>query len=201
VSVLNKLTYDHHHREVSYKPGQWVWLHLLHRPIASLTTTGKGKLTPKFFGPFKVTEHVDEVAYRLQLPVGAKLHDVFHVGLLKHCGEAHSESGVLPPIRHVRTCLESSVVTKSRLARGRHDLLVQWKGLTAADATWVELDEFRQTYPSFQLEDELIVQGERCHVKPSLRATPSQVQAATDVVHGRIELRIGCQSVTVCLGE
>jgi hypothetical protein len=53
------------------------------------------------------------------------------------------------------------MVFKSRLARGRHELLVQWKGQAAADASWMALDEFRSLFPSFQLEDELIVQGRR----------------------------------------
>jgi hypothetical protein len=40
-----------------------------------------------------------------------------------------------------------------------------------------------------------------CHVGPSLQATPSQEQATTDTAHGRTELRIGCQPVTISLGE
>jgi hypothetical protein len=38
---------------------------------------------------------------------------------------------------------------------------VVWTGLSAADATWMDLEEFKRLYPDFQLEDELIVQGGR----------------------------------------
>jgi hypothetical protein len=47
-----KMFYDHRYRELSFKEGQWVWLRLLHRPIASLEVKNTGKLGPKFYGPF-----------------------------------------------------------------------------------------------------------------------------------------------------
>jgi hypothetical protein len=79
----------------------------------------------KFFGFYKILERVSDVAYRLELPVGAKLHDAFHVGLLKkYYGEVPAGPGVLLVIHHGHACLELTQVSKSRLARGRHELLV-----------------------------------------------------------------------------
>jgi hypothetical protein len=94
--------------------------------------------------------------------VATKLHDIFHVGLLKHYYDDTPEGpGILPPICHGRACLEPESVIKSRLSRGHHKLLVIWKGLTTTDTTWTDLKEFRSLYLSFQLEDKLIVQGGR----------------------------------------
>jgi hypothetical protein len=38
---------------------------------------------------------------------------------------------------------------------------VQWKGQPVTEATWTDLAAFQETYPSFQLEDELLAEGGR----------------------------------------
>ena len=44
----------------------------------------KGKLSPRFIGPYEILERIGHIAYRLALPLElANLHDVFHVSILR----------------------------------------------------------------------------------------------------------------------
>jgi hypothetical protein len=46
----------------------------------------KGKLAPRYVGPFKIIDRKGEVAYQLELPPQlSDVHDVFHISQLKKC--------------------------------------------------------------------------------------------------------------------
>jgi hypothetical protein len=47
------------------------------------------------------------------------------------------------------------------LAHGRRKLLVQWTGQAASESSRIKLNEFQRLYPTFQLRDELNLQGGR----------------------------------------
>ena len=57
--------------------------------------------------------------------------------------------------------VEPEAVLRGRLARGQREVLIPWKGAPTAETSWVALDEFRERFPHFQLEDELLLQGGR----------------------------------------
>jgi hypothetical protein len=160
--AVQKKFYDAKHRAVSYSVGDWVLLRLRNRPVASLSLAPKGKLQPRFFGPYCITEIINAAAVRLALPPQAKLHDVFHVGLLKKwVGTPPDSPPELPELLHGAVVPAPERIVRSRLARGVKEVLVRWKGQPASAATWEDWEDFIAKHPSFQLEDELSVEGGR----------------------------------------
>jgi len=151
-----KQHYDTAHRDVVFAPGDWAWLRLHHRTAAGITDTSAAKLRPRFYGPYLVLERVRPVAYRLQLPPRAKIHNVFHVVFLKkYTGDPPASMVPLPPIVHGRVVPTPAAVKMARVVRGHWEICVSWVGRAPADTTWEHLEDFRATYPDFQLEDKL----------------------------------------------
>ncbi|GJX16793.1 hypothetical protein Tco_0217625 [Tanacetum coccineum] len=57
------------------------------------------KLSPKFYGPYRIIARVGKVAYRLALPANSLIHLVFHVSKLKvHKGDNFSTQQALPKV-------------------------------------------------------------------------------------------------------
>jgi hypothetical protein len=76
---------DKRRRDPSFKIGDFVYLKVSpRRGIYRFKV--KGKLAPRYVGPFKIVDHKGEVAYQLELPPqSSDVHNVFHVSQLKKC--------------------------------------------------------------------------------------------------------------------
>lgn len=122
-----KAVYDQGHRDLEFELGSWVWLRI--HPYHQKTVTGQkhSKLSPKYFGPFRISQRVGNVAYQLELPSSSRIHNVFHVSLLKQFkGEPPTTIPTLPPLLNDKPILQPEAFLRTRLNRGQWEILVQW---------------------------------------------------------------------------
>jgi hypothetical protein len=71
---------DQHRSERSFEVGDWVFLRLQPYKQMSLKKDKKdNKLSPKYYGPYKVLQNIGTMAYKLELPAPSRVHPVFHV--------------------------------------------------------------------------------------------------------------------------
>jgi hypothetical protein len=101
----------------------------------------KRKLAAKFADPYEIIEVLSPVAYRLQLRVGNKAHDVFHASMLKpYHGDANTERATLPPLPVIMQDGEEEFEVESiishRRQRGKSQYLVKWLGWPLSESTW-----------------------------------------------------------------
>jgi len=76
---------DTRRRDLAFEIGDYVYLKV--SPMRSVRRFNmKGKLAPRYVGPFRILRRRGAVAYQLELPASMSgIHDVFHVSQLKKC--------------------------------------------------------------------------------------------------------------------
>ena len=121
----------------------------------------RGKLSPRFIGPFEILERIGVVAYRLALSPGMSgVHEVFHVSMLRK---------YTPDPAHVVYWGQIEVDTDGTFEEGpvcildsrdqvlRHKtarlVRVLWQHCGLEESTWEREDTMRATYP-FLFRDE-----------------------------------------------
>jgi hypothetical protein len=86
LAQLRQKSYAGHRRKkLSFQVSDFVYLKV--SPMRGLHRSKiRGKLAPRYIGPFKILEQRGEVAYQLELPPQlSDVHDVFHILQLRKC--------------------------------------------------------------------------------------------------------------------
>ena len=74
------------------------------------------KLSPKYYGPYKVLQNIGTMVYKLELPTSSRVHPVFDVSCLKKViGDKLQVQTIFPELdEEGKTILEPEAVTKTR---------------------------------------------------------------------------------------
>ncbi|GKB53241.1 putative reverse transcriptase domain-containing protein, partial [Tanacetum coccineum] len=115
----------------------------------------KGKLAPRFIGPFEITERISPVAYRLRLPEELNgVHDTFHVSNLKKC---LTDQTLHVPLEEIQVDAKLNLVEEpveilerefKKLKRSRIPIVkVRWNSKRGPEFTWEREDQMKIKYP------------------------------------------------------
>ncbi|GJT59296.1 putative reverse transcriptase domain-containing protein [Tanacetum coccineum] len=115
----------------------------------------KGKLAPRYVGPFEILERICLVAYRLRLPEElSSVHDTFHVSNLKKCltdANLHvplDEMKIDKTLRFVEEPVEIMDREVKSLKRSKIPIVkVCWNSKRGTEFTWEREDHMKAKYP------------------------------------------------------
>jgi len=137
-----KKYYDQHHTPMAFKPGDMV---LLNCKNLKLTRPNK-KLSDKFVGPFRVQSAVGTQAYRLYLPPKYRIHDVFHISLLKlHRRREGDPTDTAEPVDVLpdgEEVWEVERILDRKKHRGKTWYYLRWKDCSEEYDEWISEDKF-----------------------------------------------------------
>jgi len=154
-----KSYFDKRRKPLQFFVGEHVYLRV--SPTKGVQRFGvKGKLAPRYIGPFEIIGVCGPVAYRVQLPDKlSAVHNVFHISQLKKCVRVPEVEIVDQDLAWVEPDLalvEHPLRILDRKERGTRRKIVkmykiQWNHHTEEEATWETENYLNTKFPGFLL--------------------------------------------------
>ncbi|XP_070045161.1 uncharacterized protein [Nicotiana tomentosiformis] len=145
---------DVRRRGLEFKEDDWVFLKV--SPMKGIMRFGKkGKLSPKYFGSYRIIQGIGLVTYKLELPPEMSLvHPVFHVSMLK---KVVGDSSAIVSVETIEVSKELSyeeipvVILDRQVQKLRNKQIasvkVLWRNQQVEEATWEVENEMKEKYP------------------------------------------------------
>jgi hypothetical protein len=148
---------DKWRRDLSFEIDDFVYLKVLPMRVTRRFKV-KGKLVPRYVGPFKAIDRKGEVAYHLELPPQlSDVHNVFHMSQLTKCLQVPEEQLPMEELVLGRdlTYIERLVkildtAERVECSTDQNDK-VYWYHHTEDEATWEHEEELISNYPNLFL--------------------------------------------------
>lgn len=140
--------FDRNHRPPTIQVGDWVFINLARKGQKGYAVKGSSKLSPLRIGPFRVIEKRSEVAFRLKLPTGWRMHPVISTTHLERTELTEADMTHPPPepvIVDGQPQFEVERIMGKREEDGRTYLQIKWRGYD--ELTWEPFDVIAQDTP------------------------------------------------------
>jgi hypothetical protein len=150
---------DSRRRPLTFQVGDFIYLWVT--PLKGMQRFHeKGKLAPRYNGPYKILECRREMSYKLEQPPKlSEFHDVFHVSQLRKCIQAPSKPETFQEVDQDTIDLNHDLTYRKRPIRilekdvclTRRQKIniykVQWSNHTEDEATWEREDYLQREFP------------------------------------------------------
>ena len=145
---------DLHRQSRDFEVGSFVFLKV--SPWKGKIRFGKkGKLSPRFIGPFEILKRVGEVAYKVALPPELEhIHNVFHISVLRPYKPDYRHVISYEPIQVEKnlTYEETPIQILDRKEQTLRNKVISsvkvvWRNHDTEEATWELEDKMRRDYP------------------------------------------------------
>jgi hypothetical protein len=124
----------------TFQKGEKVWLEAKNLKLPYLSK----KMSPKRTGPFEILDVLSPVTYRLLLPVGWRIHNVFHSSLLTPFNETEAHGPSFPPpvpdLVDGEEEYEVEGILKHKTKKGKTHYLIRWKNCPPTEDSWEPAD-------------------------------------------------------------
>ena len=164
---------DKKRSERSIVVGDQVFIKLQPYVQSSVACRACHKLSFNFFGPFAITEHIGQVAYRVALPETSTIHPVFHVSLLRKALKATDQVIPVLPTDTNQYVIPVQVLDKRRKTTANMVIdqgFIRWSSGTLPDS-WENLDDLQTHFPCAAAWGQAATEssGPAAHCQPSTR--------------------------------
>ncbi|WMV19195.1 hypothetical protein MTR67_012580 [Solanum verrucosum] len=139
--------------ELEFKVDDWVYLKV--SPMMGVLRFGKkGKLSPRYIGPYRISKRIGNVAYELELLKEiAAVHPVFHIAILQKC---MGDPSLIIPTEDIgiKDSLSYEEIPVQILDRQVHkfrtkkvaSIKVFWRNQFIGEATWESEEDMNKRY-------------------------------------------------------
>ncbi|XP_075515502.1 uncharacterized protein LOC142550151 [Primulina tabacum] len=199
---------DNRRRRLEFEVGDHVFVKIA--PLKGIMRFGrKGKLSPRFIGPFEILDRIGERAYRLALPPDFdRVRNVFHVSMLrKYISNPslvlrHEALDLMPNLTYQEVTIQI-LDRKVKVLRNKEIGIIKilWRNQLVEEATWEPEEEMKQRYP------ELFAHGRELEIENSKENNENEKRVEEDecengkedkVKESRIEIEV--EQIPIGLG-
>jgi hypothetical protein len=144
---------DRTRHDFQFAIGDQVLLKLQPYTQSSVANRPYPKLAFKYYGPYTVLDKIGSVAYKLQLPPGSLIHNVFHISQLKPFTPNFTPVFDTLPVTtdlQASAAVPNSIVDRRLVKKGNtaiSQIKVTWTGLSPDITTWEDYTVLRQRFP------------------------------------------------------